>query len=251
MTAIWTPSRRIWTPPSRQRGFIGLPAGLGAARPGGETDPYFANVSLLLHGDGADGSTSIIDSSPSPKTVNNVGSTTLSTTQAKFGPSSISLNGTTRYIWVNSSGVNFGSGDFTVEGWVYQSANSNGRVFYDSRSTGAATTGFAVYFFDGTINVYSAGANQISASGGTISINTWSHIAISRQGTAFRVFVGGALVATWTTSATFSANFCTIGRADPEANQYFAGYIDELRITKGVARYTSSFTPPTAAFPNS
>jgi hypothetical protein len=70
------------------------------AAPAGPTDPYFSNVSLLLHGDGANGSTTIVDSSPSPKTVTAVGNAQISTAQSKFGGSSLAFDGSGDYLTV-------------------------------------------------------------------------------------------------------------------------------------------------------
>jgi hypothetical protein len=85
-----------------------------------ETDPYRSQVSLLLHGDGTNGSTTIVDSSPSPKTVTAVGDAQISTAQSKFGGASIAFDGNGDYLDASSSNqYAIGTEDFTVEGWVY------------------------------------------------------------------------------------------------------------------------------------
>ena len=85
----------------------------------------------------------------------------------------------------------------------------------------------------------------------TLSLNTWYHVAVSRTGSSLQLFVNGVVdaVATNTAALGDSSNVAKIG-AEPAASQYFSGYIDDLRITKGAGRYTANFAPPVAAFPN-
>jgi hypothetical protein len=85
----------------------------------GPTDPYFSNVSLLLHGDGTNGSTTIVDSSASPKTLTAFGNAQISTAQSKFGGSSIAFDGTGDYLSISSSNdLTLGTSDFTLETWA-------------------------------------------------------------------------------------------------------------------------------------
>ena len=84
------------------------------------TDPNFANVSLLLHGNDTNGSTTITDSSPSPKTVTAVGNAQISTAQSKFGGASIAFDGNGDWCQIaNNVAFKFGSGNFTIEYWFY------------------------------------------------------------------------------------------------------------------------------------
>jgi hypothetical protein len=86
----------------------------------------------------------------------------------------------------------------------------------------------------------------------TITTNTWYHVAVVRNGTSFKTYINGAEVHTQTTSNSLG-DYTTplvIGARTFDYNVKLNGYIDELRITKGVARYTSNFIPPTAPFPN-
>jgi hypothetical protein len=93
--------------------------------------------------------------------------------------------------------------------------------------------------------------NQPVASSTTVSLNTWTHIAITRSGSTWRCFVNGTLEATATAAVTLYTGTGLISSgANPVGDNSLTGYIDELRITKGYARYTATFTPPTAAFPN-
>ena len=88
-------------------------------------------------------------------------------------------------------------------------------------------------------------SNEILVSTTTASVSTWYHVAYVRSGTSFNLYVNGILESTVTNSDSFNFSGWTIGRGYYD-NQ-FNGYIDDFRITKGVARYTAPFTPPTAA----
>lgn len=155
--------------------------------------------------------------------------------------------------------------DFTVEAWVYLTGNQpqfdGGIASYGATSTSVgwtiALTGSSA---GGTLNRLVYGVNA-SASGGAplygvsgVPLNTWTHIAVTKFGTTVRFFINGNLDTSGTVTATptvSSSYFFYVGTQafDPTATtRQFAGYIDDLRITKGIARYTSNFTPPTTAF---
>jgi hypothetical protein len=219
-----------------------------------KTDPYRSQVSLLLHGDGANGSTTIVDSSPSPKAVTAFGNAQISTAQSKFGGSSLAFDGSGDYLTLPTSNqLSFGVSDFTLEGWIYVPiTNASFRCIF---SIGRP---FQVYHHDGTIDCSfseSESAPYFTSQGpvSSITANTWTHFAVTRSGTVIRTFVNGvAGNAVNTTKSIFqSSTQPAIGTYLPSAASFlFAGYIDDLRITKGVARYTSNFTPPTAPFPD-
>ena len=214
-----------------------------------ETDPYRSQVSLLLHGDGANGSTTIVDSSPTPKTVTAVGNAQISTAQSKFGGASIAFDGSGDYLDLSaSSNFNFGTGNYTVEGWLYQS-NVSTDIIADFR----VGQGQSIGIYSGiSSNFRLAIANNtavILTSSISFLINTWTHWAVCREDSTVRIFIGGTLAGSVTDSRNYTNSSCRIG-ANLVAGQGFNGYIDDLRITKGVARYTSNFTPPTAPFPD-
>jgi hypothetical protein len=219
-----------------------------------ETDPYRSQVSLLLHGDGSNGSTTIVDSSPSPKTVTVVGNAQISTAQSKFGGASIAFDGSgDRVTGISNSAFQFGTGDFTVEAWVRETARvqfttlleigdhlfSSGIIFLTNSGGGAGTN----------IGIYAGGFFGEQAAG---SLNQWNHVAYVRSSGVLVCYVNGVGGA----PVSFPRNLIdtstvTIGSLAGGSILYdFNGYIDDLRITKGVARYTSNFTPPTAPFPD-
>jgi hypothetical protein len=212
-------------------------------------DPVFNNVSLLLHGNGTNGSTTITDNSPSPKTVTAVGNAQISTAQSKFGGASIAFDGSGDYLTVlNSSQFNFGVDDFTIEAWFYRTSTAQ----FEIASCGnPGADGFFFTSNTSAINFGTGSAVVLASSSTSLALNVWTHIAVTRSSNVTRVFANGIAGAT-TTNALNNLNSTTVFRvgANRAVNAFATGYIDEFRITKGVARYTANFTPPTAPFPD-
>ena len=92
--------------------------------------------------------------------------------------------------------------------------------------------------------------NYNYSSSSSVPIDTWTHLAASRGGGTVRLFIDGVVVSSGVLPVNLSDAATLIGYRNASYNGYLNGYIDDLRITKGVARYTANFTPPTAAFPN-
>jgi hypothetical protein len=209
------------------------------------------NVSLLLHGNGTNGSTTITDSSPSPKTITAVGNTQISTTDPKFGTGSIFLDGTGDWLTTPANaGFAFGTADFTVEGWLKPAVvTAADRILFDTRVI-SGDTGI-VFFIDpnGRLNSFQV---TLRANSGLLLLmsNVWQHFAYVRAAGVLYVYIGGSLggSAALTTDLT-SPGTVRIGVRQDDTLPY-SGYIDDLRITKGIARYTANFTPPTAPFPD-
>jgi hypothetical protein len=225
-------------------------------------DANYSSVSLLLHGDGPNGSTVIVDNSPSPKAVTAIGNAQISNAQSKFGGASIAFDGTGDYLTApNSSSLDFGSGDFTVECWVYLAGlpalnGDNKRVAclvaYGTNGTSVSGYQLVIDMTDNQLRFYNT---TLSTASFTWSLNTWYHVAYTRSGSANRLFVNGQSLTLATDTFApneSSTNTLRIGaeRKYVNYNLDLNGYIDELRITKGVARYTTNFTPPTEPFPN-
>jgi len=223
-------------------------------------DPQFGSVSLLLHGNGANGSTTITDSSSSPKTVTAVGNAQISTAQSKFGGGSIAFDGSGDYLTVaTGAAFNFDGNPFTIEMWVYPVALANAPMVYAHvSSTNASDSGWfielganrQIYFGKGVLQA----DDFLETSANAISLATWNHLACVRNGTTLTVFANGISVGAKTLSS-FGLSYnktqdVYIGRFYTSSTLDFNGYIDDLRITKGVARYTANFTPPTAPFPD-
>lgn len=259
---------------SRQRGFFTMPGGMGAGRPAGgsgPSDPDFSSVGLLAHFDGTNGATTTVDSSGIPKTITVVNSS-LQTASKQFGSASLLIP------FVNNCGVtspnhsdwNFATGMFTIECWHKPSelsSNTNrGLICHDSIG---ATRGWLLLLENndsgGVLGRPNFGAwsgatvAALVSSSGAISTSVFTHIAITRDASGvFRMFVGGVLSATNNSNTSLSignpsvplAIGCLYGTSGFLGNSSAIGGIDDVRITKGVCRYTSTFTPPNAPFPN-
>jgi hypothetical protein len=211
---------------------------------GGGGDPYFSSVKLLLHLDGSNGATSATDSSASARAMTFYGNAQLTTTSPKYGSAALLLDGTGDYIDTPSSADFEFAGDFTLEAWVYLTTSSG------SYKTIFGSGTYGLYHYSNTLTWYStaAGLNTF----GTITNDAWHHIAISRSGTSLKCFIDGVQSGSTLTSSTsftctttWKIGYDTIGSA------YLTSKIDDIRVTKGVARYTADFTAPTGALPDS
>jgi hypothetical protein len=222
-------------------------------------DAYYPQVAALLHFDGTNGSTTITDNSKNNLTVTSVNGTAISTAQSKFGGASALFDGTNDYLTIADNSIfDFGSGDFTVEYWEYRTSSGTQSGVL-SRNT-ITFTPYLIGWYDVTINenivmyMSSNGTTWDIASGismGARTINVWTHYAVTRNGNTFRTFQNGTQISTFTSTATFPAGSGTLQIGRWGTTYYFkGGYIDELRITKGYARYTGNFTPSTTAFSN-
>jgi Concanavalin A-like lectin/glucanases superfamily len=182
------------------------------------------------------------------KVVTAVGDAKLSTAQKKFGTASLSLDGTGDYVTVPSqTDFEFGTGDFTIECWVYRTNTSLTEGYIDFRTAGTQYAPL-IYVAGTTLYYFVNGANRINATALT-STNTWYHIAVTRVSAtnSTKMFVNGTQVgSTWTDTSTYIQSSVTIG-ANYAGASSVNGYIDDVRISKGVARYTSNFTAPTLA----
>jgi len=221
-------------------------------------DPNISDVTLLLHGDGTNGSTTITDNSPVPKTVTANGNAQISTTQSKFGGASIAFDGTGDYLLSATRSEYALPGDFTIECWVRQNSTAALQGIIVKRRLDSAETGtWGIGINAGTFFFQKLQVTVTTTNFGTSTANTWQHIAVSREGSSIRCFLNGTLNATVTDSTNYTnARPLVIGAwdrggiGDVPTQNWLNGYIDDLRITKGIARYTANFTPPTAPFPD-
>ena len=183
-----------------------------------------------------------------PVTVN--GDAQLDTAQQKFGTASLLLDGTGDHLSLAaSSDFGFGTGDFAVEAFIRPTAIATGRIF-DFRTANPEMALVISMNSSGEIVVNANGSNVIT--GGTITINTWAHIAVSRVSGVTSLFVDGTRVGSAYTDTNDygSTKPLKIGRSGVGGGNAFAGYIDEVRISKGVGRYANaaSITVPTTEF---
>jgi hypothetical protein len=202
-----------------------------------------------LHIKGTDAS--IIDKSQGAN-IKLVGNTTGSTTQVKFADTkSIYFDGTGDEIQTPTSELfRYGTGDFTWEFWTNPSSQGTYDYIITQGSSPAGTSGLGLYLQGGVFKVYHSGAAIIIGTT-SISNNTWYHVALAREGTTMRLFLDGTLEGSATNSADIQPGTSygvVIGRwTEIGDSQYYDGYLQDLRVTKGLARYTANFTPPTAS----
>lgn len=213
------------------------------------TDPLFSDVELLLHFDGANNSTTFTDSSSNAFTITPSGDAVISNAQSRFGGTSGYFDGTEDSCLSSPSSSAFAfDGAFTVEAWLYAISWPSYCWLCDFRNdSGAYTFGFG----SGQFYPY-LGGNDWQSAGSVLPTGEWVHVAFVYDGTDIRMYANGSLYRTETESGMTQGN-CPIAIASrfTQDQEFFNGYIDELRITKA-ARYTgSSFTPPAAAFPDS
>ena len=215
------------------------------------TDEYFSDVGVLLHGDGTNGSTAIVDSSTNNHTVNVNGNAQISTTKSKFGGSSMYFNGSGDYLTIpNNSSFDFGYGDFTIEFWMNPTYPNSTWQAIISRNYNTSY-GWRLYKIMNSNNFafYQSGGSHINTTNVTLTAGTWYHIAIVRSGTTLTIYVDGVAKGSGYSYTNLSPTAdLEIGQGVVTSAYPYWGYLDDLRITKGVARYTSNFTPPTASF---
>jgi hypothetical protein len=176
-----------------------------------------------------------------------VGNAQVSTAVVKYGSGSMFFDGTGDYLRIPTSQTNsLGSGDWTIEFWIYRAGSGN-QIFYDQRNT--ATQVAVTIFNDGNniLQFFVNGANRIT--GPTFPSSIWTHVAVSKFNSSTRMFVNGVQVgSTYADTNTYVNNPIFVG-AQFDGSGTLNGYIDDLRVTLGIARYTQNFIPPSVALP--
>lgn len=241
---------------------------LNSSSSGDLTDPYISNVSLLLHMDGTNNSTTFTDSSSNTFTPTVGGNAAIKTAESKFGGASGYFDGQGDYLQYSyNSKLDLIGVDFTVESWIYPTSyKANGmRIAAGGGGTVAFNSTTGIHWLLQLDNVGKLSLqywNGSSAAGVTAtglsapSLYSWTHVALSVSGTTAYLAVGGSTESgsiTGITRPSTNPSFAigTIPGENGTSSTAFVGYIDDVRVTKSVARYTSNFTPRTTAFPNS
>ena len=185
-----------------------------------------------------------------PKTITANGNAQVSTAQNKFGGASALFDGTGDYLSVaTSTDFGFGTGDFTIEGWFYKTSATSQWIF-DTRTTTPQVSVAVQSQGSGTIRLLVSGSFVVTSSNSHTN-NAWNHLAISRASGVTRLFINGVVSTnTYSDTNNYGATKPLIIGAQYNGTTAFAGYIDEFRVTKGLARYTTTFTPSTTAFAN-
>jgi hypothetical protein len=211
-------------------------------------DPLINNVSLLLHGNGTNGSTTITDSSPTPKTVTAVGNAQISTAQSKFGGASIAFDGSGDTATVNSNLLD--GSIWTAEAWIRASSiGTNVRTIFSQYNVASANRTILRITTTGAVQIFN-GAQGNTTSSAVINANQWYHVAFVRSSTAtVTAFLDGTQIAQATNFAGPTSTNTMIGGYFGFDEEQWNGWMDEIRVTT-IARYTANFTPPTAPFPD-
>jgi len=223
-------------------------------------DPQRANLGMLLHFDGTSGAATFADSSSPSVSGTSVNGAVLTSAVAKFGSSSLATGtgGYATFPWKASYSL---TGSFTVEAWVNLRTapppNPRGETC-GSMVVAGDGTGWQMYYCHNTgligLSGYGSGSGQLQAAY-SMPLNQWTHVAIVRNGTTNAIYVNGMslpLRSSTFTGQNVSTGYLSVGseRRYGGWDHDFPGYIDEVRITNGAARYTGNFTVPQAPFPN-
>lgn len=205
-------------------------------------DPYFSSVVLLAHWDGTNGSTTFVDSSSYARSITSTNGIALTTTSPKFGTACLNADGTDDYALCSASNdFSFSTGtDFTIEYWL--KTNSGG-----PSGCGITLTGNTLYVavLSSTIYFGNGGVNMVT---GSWTHNQWNFVQAVRSGSTCEMWVNGSSLGTYGTSVSIGANAALNIMYAPVWGEYGQGQMDDLRITKGVARAN---VVPSAAFPDS
>ena len=210
---------------------------------GGQIDSY---TKLLIHSDDIDEGTTIVDSSPSGHTITANGDASHQGTTAKFGATSMYFDGTDDYLsYANHNDFDWGTGDFTLDFWIYHSATKTSGAIWGHRASGGdnlqlyygwPSSGYYFLLNDTTIQLGTAYVPPVGQ---------WQHYAIVRDGNNFTFYIDGSVHVTTTSSSSLSkTGYTSWGIGYGNHGNKFTGYIDEFRISKGIARWTDTFVPP-------
>jgi hypothetical protein len=225
-------------------GFGGYTAGVGG------NDSF---TKLLLHCDGADASTTFSDASLSARgnaTVN--GNAQVDTAQSVFGGASALFDGTGDFLsYASSADWNLGaagSGDLTVDFRVRFAVSPGANIFILVAGGNInAGSGWTIYYESSLLKVYDGTNTTLSWSP---SADTWYHVAIVRSGSTLTGFVDGTSIGNFGSDKDFNNDSVALGIGGCPVGTTFGlnGWMDEVRISKGIARWTSNFTPPTGPY---
>ena len=206
---------------------------------------------LMLHCDGADESQTFTDSSFTPHTVTAVGTAQIDTAKKKFGSGAGLFDGNSDYLTIpDHADWDFNSGDWTIDCWVYSGNVTAGNAIIYGQYTDN-TNRVWVLLDENNIRLDVATLSLSLTGAHGLSNNTWAHLAFVRYGNEWDLYVGGVSKANTTETGDYPniASVVSIGIGYYSGTPYyFGGHIDEFRISKGIARWTSNFTPPTQSY---
>ncbi len=228
------------------------------------TDPYYSSTKLLLHCDGTDGSTVFTDQTGKPQYAFS-GDAHISTARDKFGTASISLNQGAGSGWVdfpNSADWDFGGADFTIECFAqFTTTSGTFQGIINRRTYSGGADGWLFMLSGGTLVFWASTTgsswNIMCNTSFTPSLNTWYHLAVVNIAGTINVYVNGISLASTSLGGGSIYPQAGAGSSAPlrlgafhDGSNWFYGFLDEVRITKGVGRYLGPFLVPDAPFPN-
>jgi hypothetical protein len=206
-------------------------------------DPYWASVTTLLPMD-----TNFADLSLSNLTYTAAGGAIVTAVNPKFGAGSGEfVTANARIASANTSSLGFGTNDFTMEMWVYKTGIGSYDALFELNQY---NTGILFRIGSASDNLYIVNSSYNWNPSTNFPLNQWNHLALVRSGNTFTVFVNGVSKLAATNSSNLGASaILTIGTAAHSTTQILNGKVDDVRVTKGIARYTADFTLPNVAFP--
>lgn len=223
-------------------------AALGGGGPSGND----AFTTMLLHLDGSDAATTVIDSSASALSFTAAGDAQLDTAEKKFGTAAGLFDGTGDYFTTPAnSAFEFGSAPFTVDLWFNRAGgDGTNRCMIGQVTAALGEHNFQLVLTSGNVLRFDTAGPTVTGTT-TITAAGWHHAAIIRTGDILRLFLNGVQEGgdvAKTGDMTASTGNLSIGRWGAANSQYWNGWIDEVRISKGIARWTSNFTPPISPY---
>ena len=222
--------------------------------PPASSDTYFNYTTILLHGDGTNGANNsvFVDSSVNAATITRLANT------AQGAVSPYRLTGWSNYFPTTSdyfsfsdtsAGV-FGTGNFTVEFWLFSGASPGATSGFNVSIPSPSTNSWGIITYNNTIIWHFNGSNFLTTS--TVAVNTpmsvWNHVAAVKNGTTLTIYFNGTSVGTITDNNNYSGTPTRI--IGPNAGGTGGFYVSNFRIIKGTALYTTSFTPSTTPLTN-
>jgi hypothetical protein len=215
------------------------------------SDPYYDKVSLLLPMTGSNNSTIIVDDSKHNHNVSLVGNVKVVSSESWFGNGSVVFDGTSDNLVIqNNSVFDLTNQDWTIEAWIKPTGDwSKYNTIISKRGNGGGegTDGdWQLYlrqnsgvlcFYPGTIGGQESGSVPL--------VNIWNHVAAVRNGKIITLYLNGISVLSFVADTLYTANRKIYVGGWPAGNEYFNGNMNDVRVTKGVARYTSNFDPRT------
>lgn len=211
----------------------------------------------LLHMDGANAGTTFTDNNAggAAHTWTPHGNAQTSTTQIKFGSSSGSFDGTNSYIDTpDSANFKVSNSDFALDFWVRFNAVTGSGQLYGKRASGG-TNSICVFRTTTDLAFYASSngstwdiASDVSI--GTAATGAWNHVAVTRSGSTWKTFYNGTQASTFSSAATVNddTTLPTIGAEAGGTANFHNGWIDEFRLSVGIARWTANFSVPTSAY---